>query len=109
MRAEELLNAFLDEFPALQEDPANKTRWWTIKPAEAASGQRILRQDRRTLAVIVRQATVLAHDLIAANAKRQQRLLELYHQRALLAGSSRSAGNSSRKAFSSSSARISST
>ena len=81
MRAEELLNAFLDEFPALQEDPANKTRWWTIKPAEAASGQRILRQDRRTLAVIVRQATVLAHDLIAANAKRQQRLLELYHQR----------------------------
>lgn len=85
-RAEALLATYLDDFTAARTNPANRLRWWMIKPMDTEAGQRILAEERRLQAVLVRRATLAYAEYVAAtvaaqwDASGRQRLTTEQHQ-----------------------------
>lgn len=64
-----LLPEFLDEFVAMCDKSKYVHSWWSIKPSELETGRRILSQDRRVQAILVRQAMTYSAALVRAQAE----------------------------------------
>ena len=66
-RAETLLTDFLDEFTAARTNPANRQRWWKLTLPDTEAGTRIMAEERRLQAILVRHAALAYTESFAAN------------------------------------------